>query len=79
MAQANGSGMSVYKAFDWKKLGPKGTLIDVGGGVGAAAYTLATYLPGWKVVVQDRPEVIKDGKKVSKIVAGSLQLSSVSM
>ncbi|KAA1083558.1 hypothetical protein PGT21_004435 [Puccinia graminis f. sp. tritici] len=63
MAQANGSGMSVYKAFDWKKLGPRGTLIDVGGGVGAAAYTLATYLPGWKVVVQDRPEVIKDGKK----------------
>ncbi|KAH9470740.1 hypothetical protein Pst134EA_004664 [Puccinia striiformis f. sp. tritici] len=63
MTQAIGSGASVYKAFDWHKLGLKGTLIDVGGGVGAAAYAVSSYLPGWKVVVQDRAEVITDGKE----------------
>ncbi|POW13737.1 hypothetical protein PSHT_07603, partial [Puccinia striiformis] len=64
MTQAIGSGASVYKAFDWHKLGLKGTLIDVGGGVGAAAYAVSSYLPGWKVVVQDRAEVITDGKEI---------------
>jgi hypothetical protein len=67
MTQAIGSGEAVYKAFDWQKLGPKGTLIDVGGGVGAAAYALSTYLPGWKVVVQDRAEVVKDGQEASHL------------
>ncbi|KAI9613404.1 hypothetical protein H4Q26_010006 [Puccinia striiformis f. sp. tritici PST-130] len=43
MTQAIGSGASVYKAFDWHKLGLKGTLIDVGGGVGAAAYAVSSY------------------------------------
>jgi hypothetical protein len=65
MAQAIGSGIAIYKAFHWQKLGPKGTLIDVGGGVGAAAYALSTYLPGWKIVVQDRAEVVKDGQQAS--------------
>ncbi|PLW19622.1 hypothetical protein PCASD_18185 [Puccinia coronata f. sp. avenae] len=30
---------------------------------GAAAYAISTYLPEWKVVIQDLPEVIQAGKK----------------
>ncbi|PLW12384.1 hypothetical protein PCASD_14781 [Puccinia coronata f. sp. avenae] len=51
-----------YRGYDWKKLGPNGTLIDVGGGLGGPAYALAACLPGWKIVVQDRAEVVKSGK-----------------
>ncbi|KNZ44406.1 hypothetical protein VP01_919g2 [Puccinia sorghi] len=40
MTHAIGTGPQVYKTFDWKKLGPKGTLVDVGGGEGAAAIEL---------------------------------------
>ncbi|OAV94006.1 hypothetical protein PTTG_06717 [Puccinia triticina 1-1 BBBD Race 1] len=74
MSHARGSGAAVYKAFDWQKLGPKGTLIDVGGGVGAAAYAISTYLPGWKVVVQDRAEVVKDGKENYRQIGSSANL-----
>ena len=65
MTQAIGTGPQVYKTFDWKKLGPKGTLVDVGGGEGAAAYDISTHLPEWKVVVQDRAEVVQQGKEAS--------------
>jgi hypothetical protein len=65
MTQVIGAGPPVYKPFEWKKLGPKGVLIDVGGGIGTAAYDISTHLPEWKVVVQDRAEVIQDGKAAS--------------
>ncbi|KNZ61772.1 uncharacterized protein VP01_135g8 [Puccinia sorghi] len=66
MTHANvGTGPQVYKTFDWKKLGPKGTLVDVGGGEGAAAYDITTHLPEWEVVVQDRAEVVQQGKEAS--------------
>ncbi|EFP90616.2 uncharacterized protein PGTG_16642 [Puccinia graminis f. sp. tritici CRL 75-36-700-3] len=74
MTQAIGTGEAVYQAFDWQKLGPSGTLIDVGGGVGAAAYALSTYLPGWKVVVQDRAEVVKDGQENYQKIGSSTNL-----
>lgn len=64
-AKAHGDEASPYKEFQWqKKLGQNGTLIDVGGGIGAAAYPISTYLPGWNIVIQDRPEVIKEGKDI---------------
>ncbi|MBW0492604.1 hypothetical protein O181_032319 [Austropuccinia psidii MF-1] len=61
-SSALGLGDAHYKGFPWKNLPPNGTLIDVGGGIGAASYGLAGYLPDWKIVIQDRPEVIKHGK-----------------
>jgi len=71
MTQAIGTGPQVYKTFDWKKLGPKGTLVDVGGGEGAAAYDISTHLPEWKVVVQDRAEVVQQGKERYQRVAST--------
>ncbi|OAV99020.1 hypothetical protein PTTG_02436 [Puccinia triticina 1-1 BBBD Race 1] len=65
VTKALGNGEAEYKSYDWKKLGPQGTLIDVGGGIGAAAYDISTYLPEWKIVVQDRAEVAKDERQVS--------------
>ncbi|PLW20704.1 hypothetical protein PCANC_07411 [Puccinia coronata f. sp. avenae] len=62
LSRACGTGPADYKGYDWKKLGPNGTLIDVGGGIGGPAYAIAAFLPGWKIVVQDRAEVVKDGK-----------------
>jgi len=63
MTHATATGPHVYKTFDWKKLGPKGTLVDVGGGQGVVAYDISTHLPEWKVVVQDRAEVVQQGKE----------------
>lgn len=65
--RATGTGSAHYKGYDWQNLGPVGTLIDVGGGIGAAAYAISTHLPEWKVVVQDLPEIIQAGKQVSTI------------
>lgn len=74
VTQVIGAGPPVYKPFEWKKLGPKGVLIDVGGGTGAAAYDIATHLPEWKVVVQDRAEVIQDGKENYQRIASTANL-----
>ncbi|KAI7942897.1 hypothetical protein MJO29_012741, partial [Puccinia striiformis f. sp. tritici] len=69
LSRSSGTGEAHYKGYDWEKLGPNGTLIDVGGGIGGPAYHITTYLPGWKIVVQDRPEVVKDGKEHYKKIA----------
>ncbi|EFP89101.2 hypothetical protein PGT21_017324 [Puccinia graminis f. sp. tritici] len=63
MARATSTGAADYKPFHWEKLGSNGVLVDVGGGIGGAAYDISTYLPKWKIVVQDRPEVVKHGKE----------------
>ncbi|MBW0568369.1 hypothetical protein O181_108084 [Austropuccinia psidii MF-1] len=63
VTKATATGPSQYKAFDWKSLPPKGTLIDVGGGIGIVSYALAAYLPQWKMVVQDRPVMVQHGKE----------------
>ncbi|MBW0523556.1 hypothetical protein O181_063271 [Austropuccinia psidii MF-1] len=60
-SNARGITDSPYEMFDWKSLPLKGTLIDLGGGIGAASYALAGFLPEWKIIVQDRPEVVKLG------------------
>ncbi|PLW37631.1 hypothetical protein PCANC_05708 [Puccinia coronata f. sp. avenae] len=63
LAKATGSGAAEYSTFDWKKLGSSGLLVDVGGGIGGAACDISTYLPEWKIVVQDRPKVVENGKQ----------------
>ncbi|KAI7945060.1 hypothetical protein MJO28_010755 [Puccinia striiformis f. sp. tritici] len=74
LSRASGIGEAHYKGYDWEKLGPNGILIDVGGGIGGHAYHIATYLPSWKIVVQDRPEVVKDGKEHYKKIASKANL-----
>ncbi|KAL0578134.1 hypothetical protein V5O48_003839, partial [Marasmius crinis-equi] len=52
------------KAYDWKKLPPGSLVVDVGGGVGSATDTIVKSFPDLKFVVQDRPAVVEDAKKV---------------
>lgn len=52
-----------YLSFDWCKLGDTGVLVDVGGGIGITAGYLATYLPNWSIIVQERPEVVREASK----------------
>ncbi|CAH7684260.1 S-adenosyl-L-methionine-dependent methyltransferase [Phakopsora pachyrhizi] len=51
---ASDQGLSGY---NWSTLG-NGLLVDISGGVGHAALTLAKSYPNLKIVLQDRPEVI---------------------
>ncbi|KAJ8502546.1 hypothetical protein ONZ45_g11654 [Pleurotus djamor] len=54
---------AILGAFDWKSL-PSGSLVvDVGGGIGSAALSLATNIPAVKIVVQDLPNVVMNAKK----------------
>jgi len=54
----------ILGAFDWATL-PEGALVvDVGGGVGTSTLVLAETFEHLHVVVQDRPAVIDEGKKV---------------
>ncbi|KAF2111944.1 O-methyltransferase-domain-containing protein [Lophiotrema nucula] len=46
------------EAYDWATLA-NGTVVDVGGSHGVIALKLREKYPGMKLVVQDRPEVIK--------------------
>jgi hypothetical protein len=65
VSRSSGTEAACYKGYDWNKLGPHGTLIDVGGGLGGPAYAIAACLPaGWKIIIQDRAEVVKNGKAV---------------
>ncbi|KAH9452268.1 hypothetical protein MJO28_008860 [Puccinia striiformis f. sp. tritici] len=63
LPKATGAEPAEYEPYDWNKLGPEGILIDVGGGIGGAAYDISTYLPQWKLVVQDRAQIVKNGKE----------------
>ncbi|MBW0485590.1 hypothetical protein O181_025305 [Austropuccinia psidii MF-1] len=74
ITSALGIGDSQYKGFDWKSLPPKGTLIDVGGGIGAASYALAGYLPAWKIIVQDRTEVVTHGNEHYQKIGSSANI-----
>lgn len=53
-------------AFDWETLPKDSVVVDVGGGVGAASMPLARKYDHFKLVVQDRPPVVEEGKKVPK-------------
>ncbi|OAV97714.1 hypothetical protein PTTG_01121 [Puccinia triticina 1-1 BBBD Race 1] len=63
LSRSCGTGDGHYKGYDWKKLGENGIMVDVGGGIGGPAYAIAKYLPGWKIVVQDRAEVAQHGRE----------------
>jgi hypothetical protein len=56
--------------FPW---GNTRLLVDVGGAKGTVGIEIAGYIPGLTVVVQDKPEVIKD-TTVPKDVRGRVQL-----
>ncbi|KAJ8469560.1 hypothetical protein ONZ45_g16849 [Pleurotus djamor] len=54
---------AILGAFDWKSLPPDSLVVDVGGGIGSAALSLATNIPAVKIVVQDLPNVVMNAKK----------------
>jgi hypothetical protein len=51
-------------AFDWDSLAKDSVIVDVGGGVAASSLPLAEVYLDLQIVVQDRPPVIEEGKKV---------------
>ncbi|KAL1670094.1 O-methyltransferase-domain-containing protein [Schizophyllum commune] len=53
----------VLGAFDWVSLPTGALVVDVGGGIGKSARAIVESSPLVKVVVQDLPEVVEDGKK----------------
>lgn len=53
-----------FAGFDWAGLPAGSKFVDVGGGVGTQAMRLAREFPHLKYVVQDRAEVIEQGKEV---------------
>ncbi|KAI0060099.1 S-adenosyl-L-methionine-dependent methyltransferase [Artomyces pyxidatus] len=50
----------ILSGFDWKGLPKDSLVVDVGGGIGSQAMTLAQHHPHLKFVVQDRAPVVKD-------------------
>ncbi|KAF8988604.1 O-methyltransferase, partial [Cyathus striatus] len=55
---------AILDAFDWKSLPSSSVVVDVGGGVGASTMPLAETYPNLKFIIQDRPNVIDEGKKL---------------
>lgn len=55
-------------AFDWKGLPTNSTIVDVGGGVGTVAQTVAKLRSDVNVVLQDLPGVIENATEVSSHV-----------
>ncbi|KAK7042751.1 S-adenosyl-L-methionine-dependent methyltransferase [Favolaschia claudopus] len=58
---------SVVQAFNWSKFAPDSLIVDVGGGVGSACLALAPRFPQFRFVIQDREEVVAQGKELWKI------------
>lgn len=50
--------------FDWTALPTGSVVVDVGGGVGAAALPIVRACPGIKLVIQDTEKVIEEAPKV---------------
>lgn len=59
--------------YDWASLPDDSLVVDVGGGVGTSALSLAANFPKIKIVVQDLSGVIWDGKKVPTALPNLLQ------
>jgi len=57
---------TILKAFDWQALPQDAVVVDVGGGVGAVSLALAKSHSHLKIVIQDRPAVVEEGKTVWK-------------
>jgi hypothetical protein len=55
------------EGFDWKSLPQDALVVDVGGGVGSSSLELLKYYPQLRFVIQDKPKVVEDGKKVCLI------------
>lgn len=55
-------------AFDWNSLPKQSLVVDVGGGIGTSALKLAKTFPDLRIVVQDIPNVIKEGQQVISIL-----------
>jgi hypothetical protein len=53
--------------FDWKKLGPGSTIVDVGGSRGHASVSLAKVLDQPHFVVQDLPEALSGAEDALKL------------
>ena len=51
---------AVIEGFEWQDLKQDAVVVDVGGGIGGQALTLAQSFPHLKFVVQDRESVVKD-------------------
>ncbi|KAF8992582.1 S-adenosyl-L-methionine-dependent methyltransferase, partial [Cyathus striatus] len=55
---------SIFNAFDWKSLPSSSVIVDIGGGFGASTMPLAEAYPSLKFIIQDRSNVIDEGKKL---------------
>ncbi|PWN88010.1 S-adenosyl-L-methionine-dependent methyltransferase [Acaromyces ingoldii] len=54
----------VLADYDWAGLGQGATVVDVGGGVGQMCIALGRAFSNLRFVVQDRPPVIEQGRKI---------------
>ncbi|KLO13199.1 S-adenosyl-L-methionine-dependent methyltransferase [Schizopora paradoxa] len=55
---------AILHGYDWTSLPPNSVVVDVGGGIGASSLQLAKSFPELKLVVQDRPPVVKEGREL---------------
>jgi len=56
---------STLDSYDWSQFKPGDRIIDVGGGVGHVGVGVAKRVkPGVEVIVQDRPSVVEQGRKI---------------
>lgn len=56
---------STLDAYDWSQFKPGDKIVDVGGGVGHVGVGVAKRVkPGVEVIVQDRPSVVEQGRKL---------------
>ncbi|KNG49342.1 fusarubin cluster-methyltransferase [Stemphylium lycopersici] len=73
----------LLRAFDWESLKEGATVVDVGGGSGATAVTLATAHPKLRVVIQDLPAPIGNARAfvgtLPKDVSGRIELQEHDM
>lgn len=54
----------MLSVYDWKSVQAGAVIVDVGGGVGTTQLCLARDFPQFKIIIQDRPNVIQDGIKM---------------
>ncbi|RMZ67708.1 fusarubin cluster-methyltransferase [Pyrenophora seminiperda CCB06] len=73
----------LLRSFDWASLRQGATVVDVGGGSGATAATLATAHPKLRVVIQDLPAPISNARAfvetLPKDVSGRIELQEHDM
>jgi len=56
---------ATIEAYDWKQFKEGDTIIDVGGGIGHIGVWISELVkPGVKIIIQDRPSVIEQGKAI---------------